>query len=55
MDIELSAAVVYIRMNQFSQAQESLSLILDKESEQTEATLLLCWTLTSNLIALSTK
>ena len=49
-DLNLCAAVCYIRMCQYNQARESLELILRIENNQTEALLILYWSLTANLV-----
>ena len=54
-DLNLCAAVCYIQMCQYAQARESLELILRIERGQTEALLILGWSLTMNLITRHNK
>ena len=49
-DLNLCGAVCYIRMRQYAQAKEALQAILSIEHAQTEAILLLCWSLTASII-----
>jgi len=49
-DLNLCAAVCYIRMRQYAQAKESIELILRNEHAQTEAILILSWSLTASLV-----
>ena len=50
IDLNLCAAACYIRMRQFSQAKDTLEVVLRLEHAQTEAILTLCWCLTASIV-----
>ena len=55
VDLNICAAICYIRMSQYSVARESLELILSIEKNQTEALLILIWSLTANVIGVHNR